>query len=106
MAASVGREFTGRWHGSVRSGSKDEHQQFVEQLRSAAGADLLKRCGLTSYALYQQGSQLDVVFRSEKPSIIAGFLRNKRLWPIYWEFGAPGTEADLTAEPAFEWRRE
>ena len=104
MAASA-REFTGRWHGSLRAGSETEHRAFLDQLRSAAGADLLHRCGLTRYALYERGNQLDVVFRSEKPSIIAGFLRNKKLWPEYWEFGAPGSESDLSAAPTFEWRR-
>ena len=103
---AAAREFTGRWHGALRAGSEAEHRAFLERLRGADGADLLRRCGLTGYALYEQGSQLDVVFRSEKPSIIAGFLRNKKLWPEYWEFGAPGNEADLLPVPTFEWRRE
>jgi hypothetical protein len=77
----------------------------VEQLASEAGADLLRRCGLTHYALYEHESSLDVVFRSDKPSIIAGFLRNKKLWPDFWEFGAPGAEADESGPATFEWRR-
>lgn len=105
MAASTPREFTGRWHGAIRSGSETEHEQFVERLRSDAGADLLRRCGLTHYALYAHGSELDIVFRSEKPSIIAGFLRNKRLWPEYWEFAGAGADADTMVSPTFEWRR-
>lgn len=105
MAAAEEHEFTGRWHGSLRPGAEPEHRLFLEQLRSAAGADLLRRCGLTRYSLYEHGEQLDIVFRSNRPSIIAGFLRNKRLWPDYWEFDAPGTEVDLGGPPTFDWTR-
>ena len=47
---------------------------------------------------------LEVIFKSEKPSIIAGFLKNKRMWPDYWEFLGPG-EADVPADKplVFHW---
>lgn len=102
----AGKEFTGRWRGSLRPGSEEEHRAFLKQLESPAGRDLLRRCGLTSYSLHQQGDRLDVVFRSEKPSIIPGFLRNRRLWPEYWEFSQPGGEQDELGPPVFEWRSE
>ena len=44
------------------------------------------------------GEGLDVIFKSEKPPIIAGFLKNKRMWPDFWEFDAPG-ETDTPTKP-------
>jgi hypothetical protein len=75
-------------------------------LRSPAGADLLRRCSLTYYALYQRGQTLDVLFRSDKPSIIAGFLRNRRMWPDFWEFEGPGDGSEPGVTPEVEWQRD
>lgn len=99
-------EFTGRWTGQLRAGSEAEHDQFVDSLRTPAAASLLTRCGLTHYALYRNGLELEIHFASERPSIIAGFLRNRRMWPEYWEFKAPGQEGVAAEKPlAFEWIR-
>jgi hypothetical protein len=100
------REFTARWFGRIRAGAEDEHAQFVAWLSSAEGVDLLRRANLTEYALYQQGDDLLVVYRADRPSITAGFLRNRRLWPSGWEFVRPGTEQDLAGiEPVVRWNR-
>ncbi|MBI4214118.1 MAG: hypothetical protein HY534_07410 [Chloroflexi bacterium] len=88
----------------MRQGHESEHEAFLDRLESAQGANLLRRCSLTYYALYQSGSDLRIVFRSEKPSIIAGFLRNRRMWPDYWEFERAGESEDVEAwSPRFEW---
>ena len=98
------RQFTGRWRGTIQAGRETEHDAFVERLSTPDGADLLRRCGLTSYALYRDGDDLSVVFRSAEPSIIAGFLKNKKLWPDFWEFTNPGQEGDVAgATPSFSW---
>jgi len=98
---------TGRWVGTIRAGSKREHDVFVEGLRSEAGADLLRRCNLTEYALYQQALDLTVVFRTERPSILAGFLRNRRMWPEFWVFSHPGQEGAEDGRPLiFRWTRD
>lgn len=97
-------EFTGRWTGRVRSGAEDDHERFLDGLRTSEGGRLLERCGLTDYRLYQRGTDLEIHFKSAKPSIIAGFLRNKRMWPQYWEFDAPGQEGATPDKPlVFEW---
>ena len=103
--AAPAREFTGRWRGAIRVAERAQHDLFVQRLRTPEGSDLLRRCGLTYYALFEIGNDLRVIFRSEKPSIIAGFLRNKRMWPEYWEFeGADGDPQEAEA-PAFQWER-
>jgi len=90
----------------VQPGAEEQHRQFVELLRTPDSAELLGKYSLTEYAMYQRDDQLEVVFKSEKPAIIAGFLKNKRMWPDYWEFEAPG-EADVPADKplVFRWTR-
>jgi hypothetical protein len=102
----VAREFVGRWSGRVQAGAEAQHDRFVEELRTPASAELLGKYSLTEYAMYQRADDLEVIFKSEKPEIIAGFLKNKRMWPDYWEFEAPG-EADMPAdkELVFRWTR-
>ncbi len=101
------REFVGRWSGRVAAGAEADHARFVELLRTPELADLLRRTNLTEYALYQDGPRLDVVFKAERPSITAGFLRNRRLWPSFWEFAQPGEEAVEHQHPAvFRWTRD
>jgi hypothetical protein len=91
----------------VRAGAEAEHERFLDQLRTPESANLLQKCSLTDYAVYQKGLELDVVFKSDRPVIIAGFLRNKKLWPAFWDFSHPG-EADEPAdkELVFRWTRE
>jgi len=102
----MAREFVGRWSGRVQRGAEQQHQAFVAELRTPESAELLGKYSLTEYAMYQDGSALDVVFKSEKPPIIAGFLKNKRMWPDYWEFEAPG-DTDVPNKPlVFKWTRE
>ena len=103
---STPREFVGRWSGAVRTGAEVDHQRFVEELRTSALAELLGKYSLTEYAMYQRGNELEVVFKSEKPTIIAGFLRNKRMWPDFWEFTQPGA-SDVPADKdlVFRWVR-
>jgi hypothetical protein len=102
--AETPREHVGRWFGRVAAGSEDAHAAFVAWLGSAEGRDLLQRTNLTGYAIYQRGSELDVVFKTRRASILAGFLRNRRLWPAYWEFDHPGeAEAEAGREPIFAW---
>lgn len=101
------REFTGHWTGQVQPGFEDEHQRFVDALRTPESANLLRKCSLTDYAIYQYGLDLEIIFKSEKPVIIAGFLRNKRLWPRYWEFHQPGSTEPPADKPLlFRWTRE
>jgi hypothetical protein len=102
----VAREFVGRWSGRVQAGAEEQHQQFVESLRSPESAELLGKYSLTEYAMYQRADQLEIIFKSEKPAIIAGFLKNKRMWPDYWEFEAPG-QVDVPADKplVFRWAR-
>lgn len=98
------REFVGRWSGRVKPGAEQEHRRFVDQLRTPEAAKLLQKCSLTEYAMYQRGNDLEIIFKSEKPTIIPGFLRNKRLWPLYWEFDQPGQADVPTDKPlAFRW---
>jgi hypothetical protein len=100
------REFVGRWSGRIAAGAEDEHAHFVDSLRTPEGAQLLQRCNLTEYVIYQQGPDLEVVFKSERPSIIAGFLRNRRLWPHFWEFIRTGDEEAVAGRDAlFHWTR-
>jgi len=79
----------------------------VAELRTPASADLLRKYSLTEYAMYQRDQELEVIFKSEKPEIIAGFLKNKRLWPDFWEFAHPG-EVDVPADKPeiFRWTRD
>jgi hypothetical protein len=102
----LGREFVGRWSGRVQSGAEPQHDDFVKMLRTPESAELLGKYSLTEYAMYQKGNDLEVIFKSEKPPIIAGFLKNKRMWPDYWEFEGPG-EADVPADKplVFRWTR-
>ena len=102
----MAREFVGRWAGRVKEGSEEEHRQFVEYLRTPDAAKLLGKVSLTDYAVYQNGPELEVIFKSDRPVIIAGFLRNKRLWPSFWEFTQPG-QVDVPAdkELVFRWTR-
>jgi hypothetical protein len=100
------REFVGRWSGAVREGSEREHAKFLEGLRTPASAELLVKYSLTEYAVYQRGRELDVIFKADKPTVIPGFLKNKRMWPEFWEFARPG-EVDVPADKAlvFRWQR-
>jgi hypothetical protein len=102
----MAREFVGRWSGRVQSTADEQHDAFVAALRSPESAELLGKYSLTEYAMYQRDRELEVIFKSEKPEIIAGFLKNKRMWPDYWEFEAPGT-ADVPADKplVFRWTR-
>jgi hypothetical protein len=100
------REFVGRWSGHVKAGSEAEHEAFLDYLRSAEGVKLLGKVSLTSYAIHQDGLALDVIFKSDRPVIIAGFLRNKRLWPGYWEFEQPGQVDEPSKPLVFRWTRE
>jgi hypothetical protein len=103
----VAREFVGRWSGRVQPSAEKQHDDFVTALRTPESAVLLGKYSLTEYAMYRRGDALEVIFKSEKPEIIAGFLKNKRMWPDYWEFEAPG-EADVPADKplVFRWARE
>jgi len=97
------REFVGRWSGSVQAGAEKQHEAFVAGLRTPESAALLAKYSLIEYAMYQRDHALDIIFKSEKPSIIAGFLKNKRMWPDYWEFEARG-ETDGPDKPlVFKW---
>ena len=100
----MAREFVGRWSGRIQAGAEQQHQDFIAGLRAPEGAALLGKYSLTEYAMYQREDDLEVIFKSEKPSIIAGFLKNKRMWPDYWEFLGPG-EADAPADKplVFHW---
>ena len=100
------REFVGRWAGRIQEGARQQHDEFVSMLRTPESAELLGKYSLTEYALYQRDGELEVIFKSEKPSIIAGFLKNKRMWPDYWEFEGPG-ESDVPADNplVFRWTR-
>ena len=91
----------------MQDGAEAEHEQFVAELRTPDTATLLGKYSLTAYALYQNGNQLEVVFKSEKPTIIPGFLRNKRMWPSFWEFEHPG-ETDRPTDKAevFRWTHD
>jgi hypothetical protein len=61
---------------------------------------------LTDYAVYQRDLALDVIFKSDRPVIIAGFLRNKRLWPSFWEFEQSGqVDVPEDKELVFRWTR-
>ena len=97
------REFVGRWSGRVQPGAEQQHEAFVAGLRTPESAELLGKYSLTEYALYQDGDALDVIFKSEKPAIIAGFLKNKRMWPDYWEFAAPGQTDIPDKQLIFRW---
>jgi hypothetical protein len=100
------REFVGRWSGRIAAGAEDQHNRFVASLRTLEGAQLLQRCNLTEYAIYQQGSDLEVVFKAARPSITAGFLRNRRLWPSFWNFIRPGDDEAVQGRDAlFHWTR-
>ena len=100
------REFVGRWSGRVQAGAEKQHDEFVSALRTPDTAELLGKYTLTDYAMYQRDDEIEVIFKSEKPSIIAGFLKNKRMWPDYWEFEGPG-QADVPADKSlvFRWTR-
>src|SRR5437879_3661729 len=103
----MAREFVGRWSGRVKEGFEAEHERFVEHLRTPESANLLRKYSLTEYTMYQRGSELEIVFKSEKQTIIPGFLRNKPLWPEFWEFAQPGASdrpADKTE--VFRWTRD
>jgi hypothetical protein len=100
------REFVGRWSGRIVAGAEDEHDRFVAYLRTPEGGQLLQRCNLTADAIYQHGADLEVVFKADRPSITAGLLRNRRLWPSFWEFVRPGDEAAVAGRDAlFDWTR-
>jgi hypothetical protein len=89
----------------VAAGSENAHAAFLAWLGTVEGTDLLRRSNLIEYAIYQQGARLDIVFKTRRASILAGFVRNRRLWPTYWEFDQPG-EAGFEAgrEPVFAWQ--
>jgi hypothetical protein len=90
----------------VRAGAEADHAAFLAYLRSDEGAKLLGKVSLTEYAVYQRGLALDVVFMSDRPVIIAGFLRNKRLWPAFWDFEQPGqVDVPEDKELIFRWTR-
>lgn len=100
------REFTGRWAGSIRPGFEGAHEQFLDGLRADEGRALLQKCGLTAYTIYQSRWELEVIFKSDRPMIIAGFLRNRRLWPNFWEFTRAGEKDEPEDKPLiFQWAR-
>ena len=100
------REFVGRWSGRIQAGAEVEHEHFVERLRTPETATLLRKYSLTEYAMYQKGNELEIIFKSDKQTIIPGFLRNKPLWPTFWEFERPG-ESDVPRDKVevFRWTR-
>lgn len=102
----MAREFVGRWSGRVQAGCEAEHERFVERLRTPETANLLRKYSLMEYAMYQRGNELEIVFKSDKQTIIPGFLRNKPLWPSFWEFEQP-RRADVPTDKAevFRWTR-
>ena len=105
--AEARREFVGRWSGRIAAGAEADHERFVASLHTPEIADLLRRTNLTEYTLYQDGTDLDVVFKAERPSITAGFLRNRKLWPQFWEFVQPGEIAGQEQRPVvFRWTRD
>jgi len=103
----MAREFVGRWSGTIKAGHEADHEQFIEHLRSPEGMTLLRKYSLTEYTMYQQGNALEVVFKSDKQTIIPGFLRNKPLWPSFWEFEQPGASDVPRDKPeVYRWTRD
>jgi hypothetical protein len=103
----VAQEFVGRWSGRVTPGHEAEHDSFVRWLRSDEGTSLLRKYSLTEYAMYQRHRELEIVFKSDRQTIIPGILRNKPLWPPFWEFGQPGTsDVPVDKEEVFHWTRD
>jgi hypothetical protein len=103
----MAREFVGRWSGHIKAGHEDEHEAFVARLRTPESSALLRKYSLTEYAMYQNGNDLEIVFKSDKQTIIPGFLRNKPLWPSFWEYEQPGT-SDVPPDKTevFRWTRD
>ena len=74
------------WTGRLLAGRTDEHERFVEWLRSADGQGLLARSLLTSYRLAEADGRITVTLAADEPPPIIRFLRNRRFWPECWEF--------------------
>ncbi len=96
------------WKGAIRPGSQGEHEQFVAWLGSSEAAVQYAKFFLTGYTLAQDGDELTVVLKAEDPVAVIRFLRNRRMWPEFWEFRANDPSG---AEPPAEqvrvrWRPE
>ena len=91
----------------MQEGSEEEHQRFVDELRTPESANLLRKLSLTDYAIFQNGSELEVIFKADRPVIIPSFLKNKRMWPLFWQFSHPGqVDVPPDKELVFRWTRE
>ena len=79
----------------------------MEHLRTPEISTLLGKYSLTEYTMYQRGNELEIVFKSDKQTIIPGFLRNKPLWPSFWEFEQPGdSDTPQDKVEVFRWTRD
>ena len=100
-------ELTRVWRGAVKPEARPEHERFVEWLRSKEASAQYEKYFLTQYTLSQQGDELIVTMAAEEPPVFIRFLRNRRMWPDFWEFHSaerPGAGfADETVR--VRWRR-
>ena len=85
-------ERTRVWRGRVKSESRAEHERFVEWLNTAEAKEQYRKFLLTGYSLAQQGDDLTVLLSSEEPPAVIRFLRNPRMWPVYWEYITADTD--------------
>lgn len=87
------------WLGCVVEGHASAHEDYVSWLCTDEAATQFAKYGLTGYSLMQHGDLLKVIMRAEEPLAVIRFLRNKRMWPDFWEFTAPGRAEVEETEP-------
>src|SRR6266511_3149794 len=100
-------ERTRVWRGRVRPDARDEHVRFVPWLGSGEAAVQFAKYFLAGYTLAQRGDELTVTLAAEEPLAFIRFLRNRRMWPEYWEYlGAePSGDAEQEGDVRVRWRR-
>lgn len=99
------------WSGRVKEGAEAQHAAHVQWLRSAEAGQVFSRYLLEEYRLVQRGARLEVTFKSKDPPAIIRFIRNRRMWPAFWQYEGAGSgpadeaEGGLPGELLVHWRR-
>ena len=95
------------WRGRVNPEHREELEEFVAWLGTDEARVQYAKFLLNGYSLAQQGDDLTVTMTASEPPPIIRFLRNRRMWPDYWEYISAGSGAPDVPDEAVRvrWQR-